>query len=204
MHHLPHMAKGPFANLKLEQPDWDCIQNFANFAHPPSCTPPPTSMQDWLNDRTKFGMYMSRSEAVVDVLLHGLQPDEAYPEKRVFPRRSQLPSAAVDSISKTPPPLNGPYILIDSCKGPLQLCSKTRYPPVCQVMGLEDSLFDLSHVKDFAAALEAQGIEHTEIIVEGADHAFDMFIKAGDPMFLRVTKPAVEWIQKMSSPISKS
>ncbi|KEQ68320.1 alpha/beta-hydrolase [Aureobasidium namibiae CBS 147.97] len=77
---------------------------------------------------------------------------------------------------------------------PLFLCQSIRYPPVYQIMGSEDSVFECSHVTEFAAALDEQGVPHAEHIVQGADHAFEMSTKPGDTYHLTVFKPAVEWI----------
>lgn len=63
-------------------------------------------------------------------------------------------------------------------------------------MGAEDSVFDTSHVRFFAAALEKQGILHAENIVPGADHAFDMFAESGGSVHRDIITPAVEWVSQ--------
>lgn len=61
-------------------------------------------------------------------------------------------------------------------------------------MGSEDSCYDPSHVRNFAAALEEEGVPHVEHIVEGQDHAFDMRAASGDHIHQEVMMPAAKWI----------
>ncbi|CAD0057679.1 unnamed protein product [Aureobasidium pullulans] len=127
--------------------------------------------------RTKMGIYMFRSETVVDLLLHGLTQTEQDGKRLLaFPQAGSATKEEIDQIS------------------PLQLCEKIEYPPVYQYTGAQDGLFETCHVTDFAAALEKQGIPHKEHIVPGVDHAFDMGAKVGDGVHLNVIKPAVDWI----------
>lgn len=81
--------------------------------------------------------------------------------------------------------------------GPLHLCRHVKYPPVCQIIGSEDSLFDLSHVIRLAEALDEQGIAHQEFVVYGADHAFDMMLSGKEEVFDKTFVPAVEWLSSL-------
>lgn len=72
MHRLPHRNIGPFANLEITCPDADTLEAATTYENPPTNTPKPTIRAEWFNDRMKIGLYMFRSEAVVDLLLLGL------------------------------------------------------------------------------------------------------------------------------------
>jgi acetyl esterase/lipase len=195
MHHLPHLAKGPFVNLDLPRPDSKFIASLFDFAQAPAFRPPPASPQDWLNDRMKFGLFVFRENLTAEIMINGLSIVEGDAEARELPVKGHVRPADIDGISEIIALHVGTHPLTVSCVGPLQLCRKFRYPPVCQIIGAEDSLFDLSHVTDLAAVLQEQGIEHEEIVVEGADHAFDMSIKTGDALWMKVTVPAVDWVE---------
>ncbi|THW05936.1 alpha/beta-hydrolase [Aureobasidium pullulans] len=78
MHQLPRRATttGPLATLEVPCPSSETMEEITNYNCPPSNTPRPTSAAEWLSPRTKMGIYMFRSETVVDLLLHGLTQTE--------------------------------------------------------------------------------------------------------------------------------
>jgi predicted esterase len=65
-------------------------------------------------------------------------------------------------------------VVLTGCVGPLQLLKHIDYPPVCQVMGDADDIFEISHVHDFHEALKQRGVKCKKIIVSSKGHAFDI------------------------------
>lgn len=72
------------------------------------------------------------------------------------------------------------------------------YPPTYQILGSQDDLFSTTHATSLAESLERQQISHEEHIVDGANHAFDLWSEMGDQIHLEVMRPAVDWIIKKS------
>lgn len=59
-------------------------------------------------------------------------------------------------------------------KGPIELSKKYKYPPMYQIMGANDDIFELSHVIKFHAALGTNGSQRQTMILFEAGHAFDI------------------------------
>jgi acetyl esterase/lipase len=69
-----------------------------------------------------------------------------------------------------------------------------KYPPTYLVMGSEDGIFDISHMNDFRELLIKLGVDCKTSEVAGADHAFDIYSKVGDPVDIGTIIPAVQWV----------
>lgn len=79
-------------------------------------------------------------------------------------------------------------------EGPLKQCEKIRYPPVYQVMGTEDDIFEITHVNEFHEALAKTGVKCEKVLVQGAGHALDMWAEIGGDLHKGIISPAVEWV----------
>ena len=61
-------------------------------------------------------------------------------------------------------------------------------------MGTADEIFEISHMHDFHASLEASGVSCQKVAVPDMTHAFDMFAEIGSEVCREVIRPAVEWL----------
>ncbi|THW57350.1 alpha/beta-hydrolase [Aureobasidium pullulans] len=101
MHRLPRRTTttGPLASLKIPCPSPETLKEITNYDCPPSNTPRPTSAAEWLSPRTKMGIYMFRSETVVDLLLHGLTQIEQDGKRLLaFPQAGSATKEEIDQI----------------------------------------------------------------------------------------------------------
>ena len=196
------MQKGPFAQLELPECTSDFLISATEYANPPSGTPSPKSKEDFLNPRRVIGMTMFRRAITAEFLLSGLTNSAGKGELPIlsFPGRETVSKDEVDKISKL---TNGPdsvHMLssvqanVESIKARFKLCTIYKYPPTCLILGMEDELFDISHLNDFAEALESTGTNYKTIPVQGKGHAFDIFEAIGGDIHQDILKPAVAWI----------
>lgn len=81
--------------------------------------------------------------------------------------------------------------------GPLHLLRKgivERYPPVYQMLGTNDWLFEMTQMTEFAAELQNRGIDNEMKKIDGGEHGFDIYCTLGDDNDISLIHPAVEWL----------
>lgn len=76
---------------------------------------------------------------------------------------------------------------------PMDLCQVFRYPPVYQLIGEDDKLFQTTHVTDLHMALTKQGGQSKYVILPGMGHAFDTWAKEGS-VEDKSLSDAVRWV----------
>lgn len=155
-------------------PEW--LAAGTDYANPPTEIKLALTEQDLQRPRHSISSTFFRESIVTEFLLRGLIRGSN--GNLYLPERGSVSREEIDDIS------------------PLQLCTKYRYPPIYHAMGTADAIFDLSHVFDFHAALEAQGIPCEKHIIPGAAHAFDIREKIGSEVHEDILKPAVAWVAK--------
>jgi acetyl esterase/lipase len=78
-----------------------------------------------------------------------------------------------------------------------------KSPPVLILHGMLDPQVDLGQSRTLAAALEAQGVEHEVVLVEGAGHSFDLETWNQKPMTRDLRPVALAFLAKHLGPPAK-
>jgi hypothetical protein len=78
--------------------------------------------------------------------------------------------------------------------GPLALCENIPYPPIYQIFGTADEVFEVSHATEFDKKLKERGVESVAIVVPNMGHAFDVWAEVGGDVDEGIVRPAVGWV----------
>jgi hypothetical protein len=68
------------------------------------------------------------------------------------------------------------------------------YPPVYQMLGTKDWLFEMTQMTEFARELTRRGIDNKAKEVDQGEHGFDTTCEFGDEVDVKWVAPAVEWL----------
>lgn len=150
-------SHGRFSTLDLPRCTDILLSPAFDFAHPPTEQPLPTTTKSHNNPRTMFFRRLYREERLVQLLLGGLK-------KGANGKLDLDESIDPQEVAEI---------------NPLDLCQVFHYPPMCQIMGEDDELFQTLHATELHTALTLQGIQSKSILVPGVGHAFDTWAEEG-------------------------
>ncbi|KAI9049605.1 hypothetical protein LZ554_006631 [Drepanopeziza brunnea f. sp. 'monogermtubi'] len=177
LHHLPYLHR--FAHLNIS--NWPCTPEVlaagTRYDAPPTEIPIPTPGlpgDDYILPRSVLAIHLFSRGLIADFLVRGLVRDAD--GTLGLPEKGSASNEEIDAIS------------------PLHLAQHLTYPPVYQLFGTADDVFDTSHAHLFHAALDAQAIPIATTLVPNVKHAFDSTAPVGGYVHRAYFVPAVEWL----------
>ncbi|KUJ11618.1 alpha/beta-hydrolase [Mollisia scopiformis] len=173
MRRVPYLRRGRLSQCDAPSCTPEVLAAATNYGKPPTdmgCSNIPLGFS---TPRSQINLMMFREGLSAEVLLKGLIRGEDGALR--MPDKGSVTSEEIDEIS------------------PLQLCQRIRYPPIYQVIGTSDDIFDTYHVTEFHDALTAQGIHCEKVLVPEKGHAFDVYEKVGGEVHTKILNPAAEW-----------
>ncbi|KAH7310042.1 Alpha/Beta hydrolase protein [Rhexocercosporidium sp. MPI-PUGE-AT-0058] len=176
LHSLPYHPRGRFSQRCSLPCTYETLAAATNYAHPPTEQQITQTGQDNYRPRSIMARHLFERGIVAEFLVRGLV--RGSDGQLGFPERGCVSKKELDEIS------------------PLYLCTQPaiKYPPIYQIMGTSDDVFDTSHVHDFYAALTSLSIPAVKVLVPNVLHAFDISAEIGSEVHRDVVRPAVGWV----------
>ncbi|CZS92953.1 uncharacterized protein RAG0_03445 [Rhynchosporium agropyri] len=170
LHHLPYQQRGRFSNPCTAICTSEMLTGATDYANPPTNT----AIGRVGHPRGIMARQIFEQEIIAEFLIKGLlrQLDGSLQ----LPEQGSVAKEEIDAIS------------------PIHILETTSFPPVYQIMGDCDDVFDTLHVKNFHAALIARSVPAVEILVPNVLHAFDIPAEIGSEIHMSFVEPAVKWI----------
>jgi len=178
IHSLQYQQKGRFSKRCNLPCTPETLAAAINYGQPPTEKRISQTGQDNYRPRNVMARHLFESGIMAEFLIKGLVRGKQ--GELCFPEPGSVSKEEIDAIS------------------PLHLLTTRQYPfpPVYQVMGTSDDVFDPLHVHDFHDALTAQGIPAHKVLVPNVLHAFDILAEIGGDVDREIVSPAVRWIAK--------
>lgn len=178
IHSLQYQQKGRFTKRCSLPCTAETLAAATNYGQPPTEKKISQTGQDNYRPRNIMARHLFENGIMAEFLIKGLvrgKDGELY-----FPQPGSVSKDEIDKIS------------------PLHLLTTRQYPypPVYQVMGTSDDVFDPLHVHDFHDALTAQGIPAHKVLVPNVLHAFDILAEIGGEVHREIVGPAVRWVAR--------
>ncbi|KAL5319399.1 hypothetical protein ACEPPN_012451 [Leptodophora sp. 'Broadleaf-Isolate-01'] len=174
LHSLHYQQRGRFSKRCSLPCTSETLAAATNYAQPPTETKVGQFGQDNYRPRSIMARHLFERGIIAEFLVKGLlrQSDGSLR----LPEQGSVSKEEIDEIS------------------PLYLCKHHDYPPVYQVMGTTDDVFDTLHVHDFHAALHALAIPAEKVLVPNVLHAFDTLAEIDGATHREIVNPAVRWV----------
>ncbi|KAK0115866.1 hypothetical protein ONS95_012914 [Cadophora gregata] len=178
IHSLQYQQKGRFSKRCSLPCTAETLAAATNYALPPTEKKISQTGQDNYRPRNIMARHLFESGMMAEFLIKGLVRGKE--GELCFPERGSATKEEIDSIS--------PIHLLTTRQHP--------YPPVYQVMGTSDDVFDPLHVHDFHDELNKQGIPAHKVLVPNVLHAFDILAEIGGEVDREIVGPAVRWVAR--------
>lgn len=176
MLNLHYPDRGALSKAPLPPMAPEILALATGFSNPPTATPVSITPKDFFKPRALMSIVTFKTEVMAEFLLQRL----------IINKNGELALPSKGSATEEEVRRISPLHLLES--------GKVTYPPIFQIIGTEDEMFEVSPLAEFDAALKERAIESMTVLVPGVGHAFDAWVDVGDEANVKIIKPAVEWV----------